>query len=103
VAIWRGDDLGLAPQVVKIDVEGAENDVIAGLAATIRRSRPMPLVENSDRHSCHRLLAAHGYKPYRYEPDVGAIVPLPRGDDECLLPTGRAPARFSSNPSLESV
>ena len=36
MAIRRGDDLGVAPQVVKIVVEGAENDVIAGLAS--RRS-----------------------------------------------------------------
>jgi len=76
VAIRRGDDLGLAPQVVKIDVEGAENDVVGGLAVTIRRSRPMLLVENSDWHTVTATLATHGYRPYRYEPVAGAIVPF---------------------------
>ena len=65
-----------APQVVKIDVEGAENAVVVGLAVTIRRSRPMLLVENSDWHNVTASLAAHRYKPYRYEPDARAIVPF---------------------------
>jgi hypothetical protein len=36
----------------------------------------MLLVENSDWHSVTASLAAHGYNPYRYEPDLGTIVPF---------------------------
>lgn len=102
VAIRRGDDLGLAPQVVKIDVEGAENDVVAGLVVTIRRSRPMLLVENSDWHNVTPSLAAHGYKPYRYEPDTGAIVPFHGATTNSFYLLDEHLRGFCSNASLGS-
>lgn len=76
VDIRRGDDLGLRPQLMKIDVEGAEGEVIAGLATTIRLARPMLLVENSDWHGVTALLAKFGYRPYRYEAAEDWLVPF---------------------------
>lgn len=40
------DTLGLAPDVLKIDVEGWEQAVLAGATATIERSRPAIVIES---------------------------------------------------------
>lgn len=103
VAIRRGGDLGLAPQVVKIGLEGAENAVVVGLAVTIRRSRPMLLVENSDWHNVTASLAAHGNKPYRYEPDAGAIVPFYGATTNAFCLLGEHLRGFGSNALLGSA
>jgi FkbM family methyltransferase len=39
------DELGIAPDVIKIDAEGSELDVLRGAAKTIERSRPFLMVE----------------------------------------------------------
>jgi FkbM family methyltransferase len=41
---------GLAPDFVKIDVEGAEESVLLGAVGTLRRHRPIVLVEITRRH-----------------------------------------------------
>lgn len=45
-----GDDIcaGLTPHLIKIDVEGMEMAVLAGLSATIARARPLILIEVDD-------------------------------------------------------
>jgi len=50
------------PDVLKIDVEGAEDLVLAG-ADRVLEHRPKLLIETSDRTSpaIHRVLSAHGY------------------------------------------
>jgi FkbM family methyltransferase len=65
--IREGDALGLEPQLIKIDVEGAENEVLLGLTETIRKCRPMLLVENSDWARVTHTLGAMGYRPYRWD------------------------------------
>jgi len=47
VAVRRGDDLGVEPDVVKIDVEGHERAALAGLAASLEHVR-VALVEVHD-------------------------------------------------------
>lgn len=80
VAAVRLDDLvqreNLHPTVIKIDVEGAELKVIRGAADTLRRQRPLVVMEYlaPDRHNtAHRQAAALlnelGYSSYAPAPD----------------------------------
>lgn len=41
------DDLGLDPKLVKIDVEGYEAQVVAGMSETIKTSRPVLMIEHN--------------------------------------------------------
>lgn len=67
VTIRRLDDLRLEPAFVKIDVEGAEGQVLRGMAETIARHRPIFLIEDAGSHDeVSGLLLAHGYAPYEY-------------------------------------
>lgn len=61
----RFDELGLNPGFVKIDVEGGEVDVLAGMEETLARCRPLLLTEG-----CAALsqLAQLGYTAYVHEP-----------------------------------
>lgn len=59
VAVTRLDTLDLARlDLVKIDVEGAETEVLAGAAALIARFRPAIFVENDRRERSRDLIAA---------------------------------------------
>ena len=51
--------------VLKVDVEGAEVDVLAGAAELLRASRPAVLVEAAEPHrveAVRQLFAEHGYR-----------------------------------------
>ena len=76
VRIRRGDELGLRPQLIKVDVEGAERAVIRGFEETIRAARPILLVENSDWHGVTEALGHFGYLPYQYEAADNRLVRL---------------------------
>lgn len=58
------DRLGLQPTVVKVDVEGGELDVVAGMERTLREHRPVLLVEVSER-SARELARLEGYSGFR--------------------------------------
>lgn len=49
VVIRKLDELNLDPAIIKIDVEGFEDNVILGLKETIKKSRPMIMVEHNYR------------------------------------------------------
>lgn len=49
--LMPGDELGLAPDLIKIDVEGMELDVLTGLERTISRARPVIFVEVMHDHA----------------------------------------------------
>ena len=62
---------GLAPDVVKIDVEGAEIDVLRGAAETLKRHRPLVFLSVHPRHlkqlgreeaELHTCIEALGYR-----------------------------------------
>jgi FkbM family methyltransferase len=85
VAVTSVDDLatrlGLpVVDVVKIDVEGAELDVISGMARVLAEQRPFVIAEMHDRNAefC-RAMAAAGYRVVNLDgleavPDAGANV-----------------------------
>ena len=62
-----GDEEKLAPDVLKIDVEGAELSVIRGFAATIHKCRPVIFSENSDYRVTEHLLEL-GYTVWMSDP-----------------------------------
>lgn len=76
VDVRIGDELGLHPDLVKIDVEGAEHDVLLGLRRTIETCRPFLPVENSEWHNVTAFLAAIGYRPFRWDGGECALVPF---------------------------
>ena len=69
IPLMRGDDLlaGETPDLIKIDVEGMELEVLAGLSTTIGRTRPLMLVEVDDANLPAFLdwQAAAGYRPLK--------------------------------------
>ncbi len=60
------DSYGLSPDVVKIDVQGAEFAVIRGAVATLARSRPVLLIEGVE-PALLAFLEAQGYRAAVYE------------------------------------
>lgn len=63
VTTARLDDLGLAPAVIKMDVQGAETSVLLGAMETVRAHRPLLIVEKPDAAFVH-LAAKAGLAPY---------------------------------------
>lgn len=76
--IERGDDQNLAPDIIKVDVEGAEALVMDGLRATIERSKPIVMAENSDYENVTRIMESLSYSPFRYDPQLNVLVPMDR-------------------------
>lgn len=65
IEIRRGDDEGLAPLAIKLDVEGAERVVLDGLAETINTHRPVMLIEYSDSYeACAAFFSERDYTIY---------------------------------------
>ena len=64
VRVRRLDDLGLAPDLIKMDVQGLEEKVIRGGLRTIAEHRPVLMVEALTK-SCDALLRGHGYEVRR--------------------------------------
>jgi FkbM family methyltransferase len=79
------------PRVIKIDVEGAELDVLRGATATLRNARPVVLFEHqpsadevdAKTSAIHQLLVEHDYRVF----DVDGNGPLTEGE---LVETCRA-------------
>ena len=82
------DTLGLRPDVVKIDVEGAEVGVLRGMAHTLEHARPTLIVElHGTREEVAEALDRAGYEhraieggaPTREAPWWAHILARPRG------------------------
>ena len=65
--IRRWDDVETSPGLVKIDVEGFESNVLRGGIETIRRHRPVFVVENGSDCPHESILLAEDYRRASYE------------------------------------
>jgi Methyltransferase FkbM domain len=62
----RAHERGLAPWLLKVDVEGAEFDVLRGAAGFLAAARPHVMVETHSaglEAACGDALLGHGYSP----------------------------------------
>jgi FkbM family methyltransferase len=60
------DSLQMSPDVIKIDVQGAENLVLEGGISTLERSRPFVIMENPTEYIVD-ILGEMGLKAYYYK------------------------------------
>ena len=77
VVIVPVDDLELAPDVVKIDVEGWEQQVLNGMHRTLQQHKPVLIIELNNRERWLGGLEQAGYEFFHYEVSDGL---LHRGD-----------------------
>lgn len=85
----RLDDLDLAPAFVKLDVQGHEAAVLRGGEATLRRHRPILLVEAGEAEAVRAVLDPLDYLPAAFV--EGRLVATPsRTVNTFFLPRERA-------------
>lgn len=96
------DSLGLARvTAIKLDAEGAEQEVIEGARDTLARNRPVLSIEIEERHRAGStrevpaLLAALGYSAWFW--DSGALHPLARFDAATMQVASADPAVFGAS------
>ena len=64
ISIVTMDSLSLAPDLIKIDVQGFDYNVLVGASCTIKLHRPVIIIESETkklRNSIAELLTSHGY------------------------------------------
>jgi FkbM family methyltransferase len=77
VEVRRLDDLGLAPALIKMDVEGFELPALRGLERTLAEHRPVLMIERSDKHEEVRgYLEGLGYATFAYDASSDTFAPL---------------------------
>ncbi len=67
------DSLGLLLDGIKIDTEGEELSALEGAWETIKKSRPVLLIEGGRRPEICEALATLGYKTYSYNAATGLL------------------------------
>lgn len=70
-----GDALGLAPDLIKVDVEGAESLVLSGLRNTIRKFSPVIMIENSDWDAVATVMKSLNYVARQYDQVQNILIP----------------------------
>jgi FkbM family methyltransferase len=65
--VQRLDDLDLAPAFAKLDVQGHELQVLIGGEATLRRHRPLLMIESPGADKEIPFLERLGYAPYAFD------------------------------------
>ncbi len=74
VPVRRLDSLDVEPAFIKLDVQGFEYEALLGLQATIRRARPVLLIETPS-EQVRDFLGAMDYAPYRFLAHERRLVP----------------------------
>lgn len=92
------DDLALAPDFVKIDVEGFEVEVLRGMVATIERCRPLFMIEYDPATTAGiaEILSPFGYRSYVFDRNAGAFCPCDKAENLFYL----APIQQKSLPII---
>lgn len=73
VVIRSLDSFNLAPSFIKINVEGAEEQVLLGAKNTIQKHSPLIMTENSYPDKVESVLSPFGYEPYTYDQNSGLL------------------------------
>ena len=102
VAVIPLDSLGLrGVTAIKLDAEGAEQEVLEGARATLTHSRPVLSVEIEERHrpgstrDVPALLESLGYAGFYWQ--AGALHPLARFDAATMQVASPDPAVFAAS------
>jgi FkbM family methyltransferase len=74
VSVRPLDSLDLSPAFIKLDVQGFEHEVLLGSLETLRRARPVLLIETPDA-MVRQCLSGLGYEPFTYLPGERRLVP----------------------------
>ena len=69
IKIKKLDNFFLKPNFIKIDIEGHEYECILGSIKTIKKSKPILLIEYNPKinKKIHNILKKIGYKTYYYD------------------------------------
>lgn len=86
------DSLDLAPDLIKIDVEGFEADVLKGAEQTLAAHAPAVMLEqNENSAACRAWLAARGYRFVAFDADAKSFTEELTGAlNFFAIPEGRA-------------
>jgi FkbM family methyltransferase len=74
--VLKGDSFSLRPDLIKIDVEGAEYAVLRGFETTIRAYEPIIFAENSDWRTVTTYLRSLAYLPFMPDPLNENLIPF---------------------------
>jgi FkbM family methyltransferase len=85
------DKYAFDPQVIKVDVQGLEDEVIEGAMETIRRSRPAIIIETPSKPLV-ALMQSIGLHPYQYL--KGSLTPYAWKNKNALFLHDEAARRF---------
>jgi FkbM family methyltransferase len=77
IRLVRFDELKLAPEFIKIDVEGGEQEVLSGMQQTIETHRPLLMTEGN---VCAAMLRDCDYQMFVYRVDSNALVEPQEGN-----------------------
>jgi len=69
-------NLNFSIEIIKIDVEGAELEVLKGMESILKKNRPIFMIENSDYENVTNFLQNAGYGSYQYLEDKDRLVPI---------------------------
>jgi FkbM family methyltransferase len=102
VPVRRLDVLKVDPSFIKLDVQGFEYEALLGLEHTVRRSKPILLVEGPD-DSVRGFLADLGYEAFQYLPDSRKIVPETKARTNTLFLAHKDAALVAAAPISGAV